>query len=539
MASLGLIASQIPSWIHEDVWWYLGSAAVHALAILSLGLVAAVIPPAFGRPDQVSFDAAEIDRPPPTEIAHFEVGDPPLDPTELNADTLAMTKALPTAPQEARYYDDSAKFEEQGGGTASDLPGPKLGGLGGFSIKDLPGPAGLGGVGVGAGFGSHSGWGGAGGGLGGRGKGHREALVGSMGGTRASERAVGAALNWLARHQTTHGRWSLDFHHQCKSAPCSGSSAIKGDAAATAMALLPFLGAGQTHKSRGPYQATVAKGLAWLVSHQRADGDLSEVAYQPMYAHGLATIVLCEAYAITKDEHIGAAARRAVLFIEQAQDEASGGWRYRPKQFGDTSVTGWQIMALKSAQLAGIPVSTLVLERAKKWLAMVAAGRYSGLYCYQPSREADPTMTAVGMLCRQYMDLDPHEPSILEGKACLLQNPPDSTWRRDCYYWYYATLAMHNFADEDWDTWNRKMRRVLIESQEKAACAEGSWDPDRPIPDVWGQKGGRLMTTSFNALILEVYYRYLPLFRAADRPAEKEHGKPADTETTSLQPDRR
>lgn len=216
--------------------------------------------------------------------------------------------------------------------------------------------------------------------------------------------------------------------------------------------------------------------------------------------------------------------RKAVAFIELAQNDESGSWRYRPKEYGDTSVYGWQIMALKSAQLAGLPVSTLVLERAKKWLDIVAAGHYGGLYRYQPVAPVTPTMTAVGMLCRQYMGQDARDAGMLESKECLMENPPNSSMTRNCYYWYYATLAMHNFADAEWDTWNRQMRGVLIDSQEREGCAEGSWDPERPTIDVQGQKGGRLMMTSFNALTLEVYYRYLPLFKTESPAPEPAAG---------------
>ncbi len=135
------------------------------------------------------------------------------------------------------------------------------------------------------------------------------------------------------------------------------------------------------------------------------------------------------------------------------------------------------------------------------------------MYSYQPYQQVTPTLTAVGMLCRQYMGIDPKDPGLLEGKRCLLENLPDNQLARNTYYWYYATQAMHNFADHDWDTWNHKMHRVLIETQVKEGCATGSWDPDRPTADVWGASGGRLMTTSFSALTLEIYYRYLPLFQ--------------------------
>ena len=106
-----------------------------------------------------------------------------------------------------------------------------------------------------------------------------------LGATRATERAVGAALNWFYRHQTSQGKWSIDHRHQCKNGVCTGPGSAQSDSAATALALLPFLGAGQTHKSKGIYQQTIGKGLTWLVKHQRADGDLSGGCDQPMYAH--------------------------------------------------------------------------------------------------------------------------------------------------------------------------------------------------------------------------------------------------------------
>jgi hypothetical protein len=279
------------------------------------------------------------------------------------------------------------------------------------------------------------------------------------------------------------------------------------------LALLPFLAAGQTHKSKGPYQQTIHKGVQWLIRQQRSNGDLAGGCEQPMYAHGMAAIALCEAYGMTHDERVGVAARQAVSFIERAQNESTGGWRYQPGDAGDTSVFGWEIMALKSAQMAGIPVNSIVFDNGRRWLHSVAKGEHLGLYCYQPYQQVTPSMTAVGMLCQQYMGINPKDPSMLEGKRCLLENMPDNNIGRNTYYWYYGTLAMHNFMDADWDKWNRKMRRALIESQCRNGCAEGSWDPEKPVADTWGKNGGRLMTTSFSTLMLEVYYRYLPLFK--------------------------
>ena len=178
-------------------------------------------------------------------------------------------------------------------------------------------------------------------------------------------------------------------------------------------------------------------------------------------------------------------------------------------------MTGWQVMALKSAQMAGLGINSLSLENSRKWLASVAAGQHQGLFQYQPYREVSPSMTSVGMLCHQYLGMARDDPAMQEGKQYLMAHLPDPSLQRDVYYWYYATLAMHNLLGPDWDAWNRQTRRTLINTQvkERDSCANGSWDPERPTPDRWGSQGGRLFTTSLSILTLEVYYRYLPLFK--------------------------
>lgn len=93
--------------------------------------------------------------------------------------------------------------------------------------------------------------------------------------------------------------------------------------------------------------------------------------------------------------------------------------------------------------------------------------------------------------------------------------------QKNVYYWYYATQVLHNVPGPEWDKWNRQMRRVLIESQSKEGCAAGSWDPGKPYKDAWADAGGRLMLTSLSALTLEVYYRYLPLYKLDTQAALK------------------
>jgi hypothetical protein len=522
-------------WLTEDGPWWLCSFVFHLILICSLALIGGKAVQSIAE-EAPSFDEAKVDPRPdvPDKIERFELGETPLDPTELSTETLTLEKPAQIA-QEAEFNDDNAQFEHRGGGMPSDGAQPDTGGLGGFDIKGIgPGPAvkGRGGVGVGVGTGTRSGSGGDASGFGGRGSGSRKALLGSGGGTKQSERAVAAALNWLARHQLMDGSWSLTaYRNRCnKDGTCTGPARVgEHPSAATALGLLPFLAAGQTHETKGPYRKNIAAGIRYLIANQKADGDLTMGGQ--MYDHGLAAIALCECYGMSNDKNVRPAAQAALNFIMDAQDPAGGGWRYVPRQAGDTSVVGWQIMALKSGQMAYLNVNAATFEKAKAFLKSVSSGGYSGgRFTYMPGGQVatgDLATTAIGLLCHQYMGMPKNDPVMVNGTAYLMKNQPDLATTRNIYYWYYATQVLHNQPGTDWDTWNRKMRRLLIDTQCRKGCAEGSWAPDAPTQDQYGDHGGRLMVTSLSALTLEVYYRFLPLYKldresgGAHPPAEK------------------
>ncbi len=185
-------------------------------------------------------------------------------------------------------------------------------------------------------------------------------------------------------------------------------------------------------------------------------------------------------------------------------------------------------MALKSAQMAGLNVDPAALDGTKRWLQAVSSpaqnGGYGGSFAYQPAGSPSITMTAVGLLCTQYLHAGRADPVIVGGVQELMKNLPDQQNARNMYYWYYASQVMHNMCDRDWDTWNRTTRKILVDSQAHEGCASGSWDPDKPTRDAWGPQGGRVMMTGLACLTLEVRYRYLPLYKL-DNPTEAEAPK--------------
>jgi hypothetical protein len=349
----------------------------------------------------------------------------------------------------------------------------------------------------------------------------KQLLLEAGGGTAESERAVAAALAWIARHQNPDGSWSIDYHSRCSGPGCTGPGSSNAPGAATAFGLLPFLAAGQTHETKGPYKAKIYAGITWTISHQRPTGDLSVTGGQTqMYSHGIATIMLCEAYGMSHDKRLEGPARAALRFIEVGQDQQTGGWWYTHRQpGGDTSIFGWQFMALKSGAMAGLVPSRVCFDLAQKWLDSVSK-EPKGQFAYMPDKGPSETMTAVGLLCTQYLGASSSDPRLVEGTRFLMNNLPDTKTRNN-YYWYYATQVMHNQPGPQWDDWNRQMRTVLIKTQcGDAGCANGSWDPAKPGPDPWAAQGGRLMMTSLAALTLELYYRYPPLYASARHEPE-------------------
>jgi hypothetical protein len=432
-----------------------------------------------------------------------------------------------------------------GSGTEMGIQGEGLAGAPGVAGAALIGElgrtgdmgAGLRGEGIGLGGGGGSN---QAGGFGLRG-GNLGDIAARQGGNAKSEQAVAMGLVWLRKHQLKDGRWALDRYHT-NAAGCDcrlpiESGAQQNDTAATALALLPMLGAGHTHKRETTFKKTVWSGLQYLLARQDSRGDFGGT----MYGHGLAAIAMCEAYAMTKDPMLKSSAQRAIKFIEYAQNPATGGWRYYARTDGDTSVVGWQVMALRSAQMADLVVSPKSLELAGKWLDACQVkqprpgnpGKKFTLYQYIPKEHMSPALAAAGLLNRQYLGWGRKHPDLLDGADYLLTMlPPEratTPQSLQLYYWYYASQVMHHMGGDHWQKWNSRMRDLLINTQEKEGHKAGSWSP---LLADHGREGGRLYATSMAVLTLEVYYRHLPLYRrdeeagnVAAAPEKKEEKK--------------
>ncbi len=348
------------------------------------------------------------------------------------------------------------------------------------------------------------------------------------GGSDASEAAVELGLAWLAAHQYEDGSWRFELQQapQCLG-ECRDSGNGRSTTASTGLALLAFLGAGYT-QNEGPYQQVVSDGLYYLVQRMvltSMGGDLRDRAISQqqaenvviiqhggnMYNHAIATLALCEAYAMTKDANFAQPAQEAIKFIVNAQYE-SGGWRYDPlweasSPRADTTVTCWQVTALKSAKLARLEVPREVWYKVSDFLDTMQSDNGSR-YGYDKPVKNRKTTSTVGLFCRMMLGWPASHRPLMKGVARISDQLPH---QNNMYFNYYASQVLHHFGGAGWKRFNPKMRDYLVATQSQAGHEQGSWY----FEEKHSRHGGRLYTTTLAILTLEVYYRYMPMYQKA------------------------
>ena len=323
-------------------------------------------------------------------------------------------------------------------------------------------------------------------------------VMSKLGGTEQSEKAVDKALAYLVSIQEEDGRWDIQ----------KTGGGGDHDMAATAFSLLAFYGRGERHDMPCKYKDNVRRGLDWLIEQQLPNGDLRGKKGN-MYDHGIASLAMVEAYGVTKDKNLRSPAQRTIDFIEQSQHE-EGGWRYKPKEKGDLSVSGWMIMALASGEMSGIPIPKKTRAGVKRFLREISGGKDGGSYGYTDSPgggKGSNAMNAVGFFCAQLMGASSNASKAFESSMILNKSGFDLN---DIYYAYYGTLAAYQHQGPVWRKWLGKMQESFVKAQE----ADGSWT----LKGSHTNQMGKGIMTALVTLCMEAHYRYTPLYGLGFEP---------------------
>jgi hypothetical protein len=369
---------------------------------------------------------------------------------------------------------------------------------------------------------------GLGGGSGGGKYGNRRTGRSSAKGGRATARAIEMGLEWLKDHQDPDGMWDADefMKHDVDGARTDGAGVATHDVGVTALALLAFLGDGSTMRS-GPYRDVIKDAVMWLRQQQGDNGLFGiNAAHDYIYDHALAALAMIEAYGLSDYKLLKRYAQGGINYLESHRNPYSV-WRYQPQDNdNDTSITGWAVMAYKSAEDFGLDVDPQAMQNAALWFDEVTNERGQAGYqvrgqpsarnmgnhasLFPPSK--GEALTAVGLMCRFFLHQDPAETSVMRAAAdTILQKPPvwdEGSGAIDHYYWYYATYALYQMGGRHWQSWSRDLTKAVVNTIRDDGNFRGSWDP----VGAWGEDGGRVYSTAILVLTLEAYYRYTRVF---------------------------
>lgn len=325
-----------------------------------------------------------------------------------------------------------------------------------------------------------------------------------------------------------NGSWSLG------QAPLADDSV-----AATALAILPFLAEGVTHRRStitaeelAPYRLLVERGLQFLGRSQSQAADESKGAIgKTILGHTLATLALAEARGITNDaDNIDPVLRPALGYLIKQQRARGGGWREQPNGPEELSTTVWDVMALKTARFAHVSVPARALKRAEKFLDDCGAGpadNRQSLYADIPGEQATPAATATGLFVRQLLGWPKSEPALIAGCEYLQAHLPPETDDpfRSVDYHFFATQVLRNMEEPDFDLWQHLVQDHLVRTQERQEPVRGSWRPHEEGPAV---RDSRMYATAVSLLTLQAAYRNLPIYRPvklqSDDPPDEEEG---------------
>ncbi len=281
------------------------------------------------------------------------------------------------------------------------------------------------------------------------------------------------------------------------------------------LAGMSFLAAGYLpdHPVYGP---TILRCLEFLLHCQRDNGYITarQGSDKGMYSHAIATLFMSELSGMMAPEHqrrIDQALPKALAVIIRAQnvdkpEQHQGGWRYDPtSRDSDLSVSGWTLMALRSARINGARIPAENIERGVQYILGLQdrEGDAKGGFRYMRDRRGRmaymTVQTGLAVLCLQ---LTGHHDSeeVAMGQRFMLERYLNLAGdNNELYGLYYYAQASFQSGGELWERFAAWMYQRYLPRQRD----NGSWPQEQNTP---------AYSTSMVLLSLTVPYRQLPIY---------------------------
>lgn len=317
--------------------------------------------------------------------------------------------------------------------------------------------------------------------------------------------AIADGISYLMGEQVVQGRLSgaiIDGQNR------SNRTAM------TALAIMAMAAVGHQPTDPTPEGDTMRMALDFVLHPDNIQEDQYFGADgSRMYGHGIITLMLAEMLGMGIDDEQDALIRerleRAVALILASQRVRKGykhlgGWRYTPKtKESDLSVSVWQVMALRSAKNAGLPVPKESIDLAIEYIRRCYHDGQGG-FGYQPGRPPDYAMVAAGVLSMQVCGAYDAE-EVLTAADWLHQRELDSNKNWFFYGSYYYAQGMYQRGGRYSDRARGRVEDLMLRIQHDG----GYWAA------VGGQErsAGRIYATSMAILSLSVKYHYLPIYQ--------------------------
>ena len=327
---------------------------------------------------------------------------------------------------------------------------------------------------------------------------------------------------WLAKHRASVDQAvqkALAFLAKRLASDESLAREVKGMSAVAGLAGMAFLSVGHT-PGRGPYGDVVNRCIDFILATPAegphggaAKGWLGRSGHDKMYGHAIATLFLSQVSGMVDPERqkkmdvLLPKALKVILTAQAVKKEArfAGGWRYKPDSpDSDLSISGWCLMALRSARLNGAPVPAEAIQKAIAFVNRCRAG--NGGFHYQPGSHVSPGMSGVGLLCRELTGH--HDDEINRRCGDYVSgwphhdSPPHLTSYHE-YNTYYISQGLFQLGGKYWERFAPRLYKYLVKYQRDDGGWTGSSDASY----------GRLYPTSMYVLSLTVSYRQLPIYQ--------------------------